>query len=355
MTTLAPQAFVDKWRHVELNERAACQEHFLDLCRLIDHPTPAEDDPTGERFAFEYSVTKQDSTSGMADVFKRGYFGWEYKGKHANLDKAYGQLLQYRSDLQNPPLVIVCDMDRIVIHTNFTNSIHKAYTLTLDDLLTPDGLRQLRAIFHAPDTFKVAQTTEQVTKDAAAEFAKLAELLRAYGTPPHEAAHFLIRVLFCLFAEDVGLLPDGLFTRIVTQARQRPKSFVPQVQQLFQTMSTGGYFGAEEIMYFDGRLFDNAPAYELDTDSLDILRRVSTLDWANIEPSIFGTLFVRSLDPSRRAQLGAQYTSKDDILLILEPVLMAPLQRRWAEIQTQARKLSRVAQSGQRHEENQTR
>ena len=115
---------------------------------------------------------------------------------------------------------------------------------------------------------------------------------------------------------------------------------MPQVQQLFQTMSTGGYFGADEIKTFDGRLFDNATVFELDTDSLDILRRVSTLDWANIEPSIFGTLFVRSLDPSKRSQLGAQYTSKDDIQLILEPVLMAPLRRKWTEIQKQARDLA---------------
>jgi len=190
---LTPQAFVDKWRHIELKERAAYQEHFLDLCHLIGHPTPAEDDPTGEHFAFEYGIAKQDGGQGFADVFKRGYFGWEYKGKHANLDKAYGQLLQYRSDLQNPPLLIVCDLDRIIVHTNFTNTIHKAHTITLDDLRTPDGLRQLRAIFTEPNFFKAAQTTEQVTREAAQEFAHLAELLRAYGTPPQDAAHFLIR------------------------------------------------------------------------------------------------------------------------------------------------------------------
>ncbi len=340
MSTFTPQAFVDKWRHIELKERAACQEHFIDLCRLIEHPTPAEADPTGEHFAFEYGAAKQDGGQGFADVFKSGYFGWEYKGKHANLDKAYGQLLQYRSDLQNPPLLVVCDMDRIIIHTNFTNTVHKTTIITLADLLTTEGMKQLRAIFTEPDFFKVAQTTEQVTQEAAQEFAHLAELLRQYGVAPQAAAHFLIRVLFCLFSEDVGLLPDRLFTRLVTQARQRPKSFAPQVQQLFQTMATGGSFGADEIKYFDGRLFDKAVVLELDTDSLDILRRVSTLDWANIEPSIFGTLFVRSLDPAKRSQLGAQYTSKEDILLILEPVLMAPLRRKWAEIQAQAHDLA---------------
>ena len=97
------------------------------------------------------------------------------------------------------------------------------------------------------------------------------------------------------------MLPDRLFTRVVTQANQLPKSFVPQVQQLFQTMSIGGFFGVDVIKYFDGRLFDHAVVCDLDSDSLDILRRVSALDWSSIEPSIFGTLFTRSLDPAKRA------------------------------------------------------
>jgi len=136
----------------------------------------------------------------------------------------------------------------------------------------------------------------------------------------------------------------------VTQANQLPKSFVPQVQQLFQTMSIGGFFGVDVIKYFDGRLFDHAVVCDLDSDSLDILRRVSALDWSSIEPSIFGTLFTRSLDPAKRAQLGAQYTSKEDILLILEPVLMAPLRHRWAEVQAQAHELAaqRKAATGAR-------
>lgn len=336
---LTPQAFVDKWRHIELKERAACQEHFLDLCHLIGHPTPAEDDPTGEHFTFEYGAAKQDGGQGFADVFKRGCFGWEYKGKHANLDKAYGQLLQYRSDLLNPPLLVVCDMDRIIVHTNFTNAVHQVHMITLNDLLTSDGLQKLRAIFTIPDFFKAAQTTEQVTQEAAAQFAQLADRLRQFGSPSQEIAHFLIRCLFCLFAEDAGLLSERLFTRIVTQARQRPQSFVPQLMQLFQAMATGGYFGADEIRHFDGRLFDRAAVLMLDSEALEILRQVGALDWSSIEPSIFGTLFTRSLDPAKRAQLGAQYTSKEDILLILEPVLMAPLRRRWAEVQQQAHAL----------------
>ena len=95
-------------------------------------------------------------------------------------------------------------------------------------------------------------------------------------------------------------------------------------------MRDGGWFGEHEVLHFNGRLFDDAVALPLDSEGMDILLRVSQLDWSSIEPSILGTLFERSLDPAKRAQLGAHYTSRDDILLIVEPVLMAPLRRRWA-------------------------
>jgi hypothetical protein len=90
---LTPQTFVAKWRKTTLKESAAANEHFLDLCRLLDHPTPADVDAEGTTFTFEYGAAKLGGGQGFADVFKRGFFGWEYKGKHANLDKAYQQLL----------------------------------------------------------------------------------------------------------------------------------------------------------------------------------------------------------------------------------------------------------------------
>ncbi len=336
LPTLSPQEFVAKWRKATLKERSAAQEHFIDLCHLVGHLTPAEADPTGQTFTFEAGATKQRGGQGWADVWKKGYFGWEYKGKHKDLDQAYQQLLQYRESLLNPSLLIVSDMEQIVIHTNFTNTVKRVVRIELDDLLKPESLAQLRAVFFEPNIFRAPQTTEQVTQAAASEFAHLANLLREYGAEPQQAAHFLIRLLFCLFAEDVGLLPKDLFTRLVERTQKRPSAFAGQLRQLFRAMTSGGWFGVDEIARFDGRLFDDDTVLELDSDGLDVLVRVSTLDWANIEPSIFGTLFERSLDPSKRSQLGAHYTSKEDILLIVEPVLMVPLRRRWEEVRQQA-------------------
>jgi hypothetical protein len=342
---LSPQQFVAKWRAVSLKERSASQSHFNDLCRLVGHDTPVEADPKGTSFTFEAGATKQSGGEGWADVWKLGFFAWEYKGKHKDLTAAYDQLLQYRESLLNPPLLVVSDMDRIVIHTNFTNTVKRKIVLTLDDLLDPHRLADLEAVFFDPQRLRSQQTTEQVTERAAAHFAELAALLRSYGQEPQDAARFLIQLLFCLFAEDIGLLPDHLFTRLVKGTVRRADSFQKQLSGLFQTMREGGLFGVEPIPHVDGDLFDDAEVLYLDTDGLAILSDVCNLDWSNIEPSVLGTLFERSLDPTKRSQLGAHYTSRQDIELIVEPVLMAPLRQRWADVQEQARDLMNKAEA----------
>ena len=88
MPTLSPQQFVHKWRHATLKERSASQEHFIDLCHLVGHPTPAEKDPTGQTFTFEAGATKTSGDHGWAAVWKKRYFAWEYKGKQTRLPSA---------------------------------------------------------------------------------------------------------------------------------------------------------------------------------------------------------------------------------------------------------------------------
>ena len=93
---MTPHAFIAKWRDATLKERSAAQEHFLDLCRLLDEPTPAEADPTGATYCFERGAVRTDTGGdGWADVWKRHCFAWEYKGQRANLDAAFMQLQQY--------------------------------------------------------------------------------------------------------------------------------------------------------------------------------------------------------------------------------------------------------------------
>ncbi len=339
--------FVARWQRSTLTERSAAQQHFLDLCAVLGEPTPAATDPDGTHYTFEKGARKTSGAGGWADVWMRRHFAWEYKGKHKDLTAAYRQIQQYREDLENPPLLVVCDLDRFEVHTNFTNTVKAVYAFDLDDLArnepTPTcalpPLEVLRAAFAHPDLLRSNRTTASVTEDAARAFAALAESLRRRGEDPEAIAHFLMRLLFCLFAEDIGLLPAGLFTRLVAASSASPGDFGLRLRELFARMATGGFFGEHKIPYFNGGLFADDTVLALTAGDVAILARAAALDWASIEPAIFGTLFERSLDPAKRSQFGAHYTSRDDILLIVEPVLMAPLRRRWATVQEEARAL----------------
>ncbi len=336
---MTPQEFAAKWRGATLKERAAAQEHFLDLCHMMGHKTPADVDPTGEFFTFEKGAEKLGGQQGFADVWYKDHFAWEYKTRHKNLAEAYKQLLLYRDNLNNPPLLVVCDFERFEVRTNFTNTPTHLHQWTNDEIVKPENLRVLRALFSDPEILRPQKTLAQVTEEAAADFARLAPMLTARGVEPHEAAHFLIRALFCLFAEDIGLLPNDLFTRVVTNSLDKPGTFRARIEGLFYAMAEGEVFGADNLPYFNGGLFADSRGLALEKTELEILRTATKRDWSNIEPAIFGTLFERSLDPAKRSQLGAHYTSREEILRIVEPVVMAPLRARWEQAREKAEEL----------------
>ena len=159
MRQMTPQDFIRKWAPVKLPERAASQEHFLDLCRLLGQPTPAEHDAEGTEYAFEKHVSVVGAASkgsrgeyGFCDVWWRGKFGWEYKRKdrYKDLAEAYRQLYQDREDLGNPPLLVVSDIATTEIHTSFTGKGTKVHTIKLQDLAEPESLRLLRQVFTDP-------------------------------------------------------------------------------------------------------------------------------------------------------------------------------------------------------------
>ena len=164
---MTPQQFIAKWKKANLSERSAAQQHFLDLCELLGAAKPADADPEGAHYTFERGAHKTDGGDGWADVWMRGHFGWEYKGKHKDLAAAYRQLLQYREALENPPLLVVCDLDRFEIHTNFTGTVKKVYAFNLDGLADPANLVVLRRVFTDPDSLRPGETRETITRDAA--------------------------------------------------------------------------------------------------------------------------------------------------------------------------------------------
>ena len=358
---MTPAEFIRKWAKYSGKEMSAYQEHFNDLCALLGQASPAAADPTGsESFCFQKRVVKDaelfpiEETArvaeepikerGFADVWKRDCFAWEYKGKKKNLDEAYKQLLRYRESLLNPPLLVVCDFDRYVVRTNFNGTVQETHEFTNAEIDTPRVQHLLRALFTSPDFLKPQRTTDEVTAKLAQQIGEVArslqeresvELIDAKSRHQHSVAQrknlriarFLNRIVFCFFAEDTGLLPKSAVSDIFKAGINDPAHFAEMLEALFNQMATGGRFGTHKIRHFNGHLFEEATVFELTEEEIGKLGTASEADWQFIQPSIMGNLFERGLDPDQRAQLGAHYTSEEDIKTLVEPVLMAPLRR----------------------------
>ncbi|MGL4237086.1 class I SAM-dependent DNA methyltransferase [Tabrizicola sp.] len=329
---MTPQDFIAKWRATELKERSASQSHFNDLCRLLGLDDPITADPKGAWFTFEKGASKTSGGEGWADVWRKDCFAWEYTGKRKDLTAAFAQLQQYAIALENPPLLIVSDMDRIRIHTNWTNTVQKVYDLTLEDLLDASKRETLKACFTDPEKLKPAKTRQILTEEAAERFAQIAQRLRGRGHEPQAVAHFVNRLVFCMFAEDVDLLPPKMFERMIKAARVQPETFATHAATLFGAMRTGGLVGFEAVEWFNGGLFDSDDTLPLTWEDMDDLIRATQMDWSDIDPSILGTLFERGLDPDKRSQLGAHYTDRDKIMQIVRPVIVEPLLAEWEAV-----------------------
>jgi type II restriction/modification system DNA methylase subunit YeeA len=234
--------------------------------------------------------------------------------------------------LDNPPLLIVSDVGTTIrIHTNWTNSVSKVYEIPIAELGDAEKRGWLKAAFADPETLRPTKTRQQLTEEVAGNFAELARSLRARYGEPEEVAHFINRLVFCMFAEDVKLLKDGMFSRMLGQSLLTPSMFEDFARKLFRAMSKGGTIGFETVAWFNGGLFDNDRVFPLTPAEIRLVHDAAQRDWADIDPSIFGTLFERGLDPDKRSQLGAHYTDRDKIMMIIEPVIVEPLTAEWEE------------------------
>lgn len=328
---MTPQEFVERWKSSNLLERQDSQLHFIELCNLLDEPLPKPGEGVESNYCFERSVQKTTGGKGRADVWKRGHFAWEYKGQHKNLDLAFDQLKQYATSLENPPLLIVSDMEQFRIHTNWTNTVSKTYAFSVNDLTDITYRNWLKWAMSDPKKLKPGVTRQEVTEQAAESFAEVAQKMRERGNDPQKVAHFVNRLVFCMFAEDVGLLPNDLFTEILRTALQHPNEFVEMTGDLFGAMAKGGRFGTDIVDWFNGGLFDDDLSMPMEVGEIEATLKAAELDWSEIDPAIMGTLFERGLDPAKRSQLGAHYTDRGKIMQIIEPVIARPLLKEWAD------------------------
>jgi hypothetical protein len=329
---MTPEQFISTWKNNSLTERAGAQAHFDDLCELLGVDKPRDPD----NYCFERGAKKASGGDGWADVWKRRHFGWENKKPGRPLDSALKQLTDYSLQLDNPPLLVVCDRERIIIHTAFTGYPDEPREIRIDDLIDAEKRQILRWVFTDPEKLRPEKSTATITAEAAGQFAQLAAAMRGRVEPNQDngqrVAHFLMQCLFCMFAEDESLLPAGIFTQLLANAGADADKAGRRIEKLFLAMQArGGEYGDHDIPWFNGGLFKIVDIPSLIPADLAALHGAAAdMDWRAIDPTIFGTLFERGLDPAARAPLGAHYTDTGTIEKLIRPVITEPLLAEWA-------------------------
>ena len=375
-------AFIQRWQHAGGSERANYQLFITGLCQLLGlpQPEPAHDDTRDNAYVFERRVTfahgDGSQSAGFIDCFKRGAFVLEAKklraGAHTKgfddaLLRARAQAEGYARALPaaegRPPFVVVVDVGHVIeLYAEFTRSgatytpfpDPRSHRLRLQDLRMDAVRQRLRTLWLDPMALDPARASAKVTREVAAKLATLARSLEAAGHAAEPVAAFLTRCLFCMFAEDVGLLPkaadgQGAFVHLVRTHRDDPATLQQMLRVLWTDMDKGGFSPAlaRHVLRFNGKLFKGSgnAAYvlPLSRDQIDGLLDAATSNWREVEPAIFGTLLERALDPDERHALGAHYTPRAYVERLVLPTVVEPLRADWADAQAAALLLANEA------------
>ncbi len=363
------EAYIERWGGGISrggNETANLQMFLTELCTLLDlpQPEPARTDRNVNAYTFERSITEQFATGGKTgrriDLYKRGCFVLEGKdtGKKVESDgwdsaitKAVKQAENYARSLPveegRPPFIVVVDVGiSFSLFSEFSRSggnyvafpDQRNHKIPLEQLRNPDTRELLRTVWLEPLGLDPTRYAGKITRVIADQLAKLAKSLEESGHPAEQVASFLMRCLFTMFSEDVGLLPERSFTDLLTNLKAKPESFCRQLRSLWQTMNTGGFAPAldADVLRFNGGLFADAQVIELNAEQVNLLAAASRANWRYVEPAIFGTLLERALNPRERHKLGAHYTPRAYVERLVLPTIIEPLRAEWAEVQAAA-------------------
>ena len=361
------QAFLEKWQGSEGNERANYQTFFGDLCVAlgVDSPPPKGNVP-GDPYCFDKDIkfyTEKKETVRFADFYKEGCFLMEAKQGSDSSSKGHGKrgTKAYRDAMQNafnqarmyaynrmlssmPPFLMTCDIgSHFEIWEGFSGdygSYGARKRVNLNDLKQPEVFDRFVNIFTDPQSLNPEKYRARVTREVATELAKLSRWLEEENHDPEAVANFLMRCIFTMFAEDVELLKGEVFTKALRDRWiPNPQSFKPEIEELWRTMNTGGNFGFERVLQFNGSFFEAATAFDLPKEQLEVLYAAAAKDWSEVEPAIFGTLLERALDKKERSRLGAHYTPRSYVERLVRPVIIEPLRQEWDEIELEVKRL----------------
>ena len=389
--------FEARWKPAGGAERANYGLSLLDLCALIGvaPPDPTTDNPAHDAYVLERAVEFNDGTrksTGRIDLYKRGCFILETKqgtdspdaqkaAERAELglsperrrkghalrgttrweqmmqaarQQALGYLRALPDAEPRPLFLLVADVGYCLdLYANFTGvgeafvpfPDQARYRLPLSALADEATRNLLRQVFEAPRDLDPSRRAARVTRELAGYLAGVSAQLEKAGHAPDRVAQFLMRCLFTMFSEDVGLIPADSFTGMLRQyARPDLREFLPDaLQSLWQTMDTGGFSpDLKALRRFNGRLFHDATALPLSEGQMELLLKAAEADWTAVEPAIFGTLLERALDPRERHRLGAHYTPRRYVERLVLPAVLDPLRREWAAAQAASAREARA-------------
>ncbi len=363
------EKFIKRWSASSAAERANKDQFFLELCVVLGVDAPDPDREKHLDYCFEKSVViaHEDgrSTTQFVDFYKKDCFVIEAKqGSEsgdatvgtarrgtATWDKAmrgaFGQALKYASYLPEgkPPFLITCDIGHVFeVWTGFSGD-YGGYgarrTIELAQLSDPENFDYFVKLFTDPWDLDPARHAQRVTREVAAKLAELAKTMEADEHEPELVAQFLMRSIFTMFCEDVGLLPENLFTNAVREHWiPNPQKFQSGVEQLWKAMRDGLPFGfVGKLLRFNGGLFSTWQSLPMTKEQLELLLEAAQCDWASVEPAIFGTLVERALNPVERRKLGAHFTPREYIERLVKPTVIEPLRAEWEIAQAEARQI----------------
>ncbi len=352
------------WAGTNVNERAAFQTWMLRFCEALGVATP---DPPTDAYRFELPVQAMDregrESTNFIDCWKSGHFAIEAKASGDDrrndslLRKAFGQVRNYVAYVSGdvPPYLMVLDVPRTLIVWDRWSGAYGDFAagrrIALNTLHErAEDIQLLYDIFVDPSVRDPRGKAQEVTREIAAGLAELAAELESRGLDTERVARFLMRCVFSCFAEDVGLLPENLFRRTLETARSSGdhERLTLALTSLWKTMDSGGMFGAELLHRFNGHFFKTVEALPLAARDVDLLIDAAKHDWSRVEPSIFGTLLVRALDPEERHRLGAEYTPRAYIERLVEPTVIEPIRERWTAVQAAALQLEEAEEKKNR-------
>lgn len=394
--------FIARWEKAEASERANYQMFLTELADLLGapHPDPAGADNEFNAYVFDRAITRQKpdgtSTTVWADLYKRGCFILETKqGAHAPaaasvaedptprapspaphktghgirgtrqwdiaLEKAYNQARGYIRDLPSsegrPPFLIVCDVGYVIeLYSEFTCTggsyirfpDPKHHRIHLEDLRDPAIRQRLHSIWTDPLSLDPSKHAAKVTREVAEHLSALAKSLEADGHHAQAISTFLQRSLFTMFAEDVGLLPEGCYINVLERLKDAPEGFAITITNLWKDMANEEEWSValmQKIAYFNGGLFENASALPCNVQQIGLLIGAAKPDWSDVEPAIFGTLLERALSPRERHKLGAHYTPRSYVERLVKPTVIDPLRSQWDAVKTAAAQFTEADQT----------